>query len=150
MAGKAATAQGAKPKQNLMPIIMGVVALIAVLAMAKTMMAAKSEAKEKKASEEVGISMPLEEFLVNLNGGDHYLRATVALGMKKGITEEQAKEHIAPIRDAILTVLSGKTLRELSNPKGREDLKEELKEKINKETGEDSVVKVYFTAFATQ
>jgi flagellar FliL protein len=112
------------------------------------------DAEEEEEEEiEVGHSMALEEFLVNLSGGgDHYLRTTIALGLRKGLTEEKAKEQVAPIRDAILTVLSSKTLKELSTPKGREALKEELVEKVNEAASEeeDIVGKVYFTAFATQ
>src|SRR5205085_12228723 len=101
---------------------------------------------------EVGHSLALEEFLVNLTGGgDHYLRTTLALGLRKGLTEDKAKEHIPAVRDAILTVLSAKSLKELSNPKGREDLKSELVEKINELAEDEPLVgKIYFTAFATQ
>ena len=111
----------------------------------------KAEAKETKKVVEVGVTVPLEEFLVNLNGAsDHYLKTTIALGLKKGLTEEQAKEHIPAMRDAILSVLQTKSLKELSNPKERETLKDEVKEHVNKAVAEEPVVKVYFTAFATQ
>ncbi|HZP80634.1 MAG TPA: flagellar basal body-associated FliL family protein [Chthonomonadaceae bacterium] len=150
MAGKAA--EGETKKKKPLPLIIGVVVLVVALVVGKGVMGgSKSHDKEKKAEAvEVGTSVPLEEFIVNLAGGDHYLRTSISLGMKKGITEEQAKEHIAPMRDAILTVLSAKRLKDLEKPEGREALKEELKKKINEATGDESVVKVYFTAFATQ
>jgi flagellar FliL protein len=147
-AEKTPKAKGGKKK---LPIIIGVVVLILALVVAKSVLGGGKSKKDKKVSEEVGISVPLDEFLVNLSGGgDHYLRATIALGMRKGITEEQEKEHIAPVRDAILSVLSSKSLDDLNKSKERDDLKEELRTKVNTATGDDSVVKVYFTAFATQ
>jgi flagellar FliL protein len=115
------------------------------------MLGSKSHGKEKQGAPEVGIEMPLDEFLVNLNGGgDHYLKVSLSLGLKKGLTEEEAKKRIAPMRDAILTVLSSKSLKDLSETKNRDTLKEELKVKINEAAPEEPVVKVYFTAFATQ
>jgi flagellar protein FliL len=113
------------------------------------------ESEEEEEEEiEVGHALTLEEFLVNLSGGgDHYLRATLAVGLRKGLTEEKAKEHVPAIRDAILTTMSAKTLKELSTPKGREGLKKDLIEKINElaeEEEEPLVGKIYFTAFATQ
>jgi flagellar protein FliL len=104
--------------------------------------------------EKVGHSLQLEEFLVNLHGGgDHYLKASLALGLKVGMTEEKAKELVPMARDLIIASLAEKSLKELSSTKGREALKEELLEKINEEAGEEAdypVVKIYITAFATQ
>ncbi len=164
--------EGGKKKKLPLPMIIGVVVLIVALLVGKSVMGGgkKHKVKKEKVTQEMGISLPLDEFLVNLNGGgDHYLRAQIAVGLKKGLTEEQGKEHVAPMRDAILSVLSTKTLTEVSKPKDREDLKEELKKKINealeaaepkdkdkdeeadeKEGGKETVLKVYFTAFATQ
>lgn len=136
-----------------MPIMMGIVILLVLAIGAKVFLGgSKADAKEVKEKKvEVGVTMPLDEFLVNLNGStDHYLKTTIALGLKKGLTEEQTKEHIPAMRDAILSVLQTKSLKELSSPKERETLKDEVKERVNKEVEGEPVVKVYFTAFATQ
>src|SRR5436190_19515418 len=100
-----------------MPIMMGLMLVLVLAIGAKVFLGgSKAGAKEAKKVEEVGISLPLEEFLVNLNGtSDHYLKTTMALGLKKGLTEEQVKEHIPAMRDAILTVLQTKSMKELSN-----------------------------------
>ena len=97
------------------------------------------------------VKMPLEEFLVNLAGSnEHYLKATFSIGLKKGETEEKMKEEVAPIRDAILGVLTTKTTEELATEPGKKKLKKGLVEKINKELGGEKVVKLYFLSFATQ
>jgi flagellar FliL protein len=133
--------------------MMGLMLVLVLAIGAKVFMGGggKAAAKQEKKVEEIGISMPLDEFLVNLNGSsDHYLKTTMALGLKKGVTEEQVKEHIPAMRDAILTVLQTKSMKELSSPKEREALKDEVKEHVNKAVEHEPVVKVYFTAFATQ
>ena len=151
-AKKAASEKGEKKKPNLMPIMMGVMIVLILAIGAKVFLGgSRANAKEAKKKAEVGISVPLEEFLVNLNGSsDHYLKTTLALGMKKGLTEEQTKEHIPAMRDAILSVLQSKSMKDLNSPNDREALKDEIKDRVNKEVGEEPVVKVYFTAFATQ
>lgn len=184
MSAKAQDAGETKKKKLPLPMIIGIILLVVGLFVGKSVLGGGKPAEKTKKSKkskaskdskhgeekvgkhdeeeeeekepvEVGHAMPLEEFLVNLTGnGDHYLRATIALGLKKGLTEEKAKEHVPAIRDAILTILSEKTLKDLSNTKGRETLKEELVEKVNEAVGgeeeEEPVVKIYFTAFATQ
>lgn len=143
--GKANT--GAK----MAPILIGVVLLIVGLLIGKTVLGGTKKASDKSAKAEVGISVPLDEFLVNLTGGgDHYLRATVALGLKKGVTDEELKEHVPAIRDAILGVLGSKSLKDLNKVEARDELKEELKKKVNTVDGDGTVVEIYFTAFATQ
>ena len=153
-AKKAAPEKGEKKPLNLMPIMMGVVIVLVLAIGAKVFLGgSRANAKEagKKKPAEVGISLQMEEFLVNLNGSsDHYLKTTLALGMKKGLTEEQVKEHIPAMRDAILGVLQTKSIKELNSPKDRDALKDEIREHVNKEVEHEPVVKVYFTAFATQ
>lgn len=154
-AKKAAPEKAAKAGgPPFMPIMMGLMLLFMLAIGAKVFIGgsgAKAEAKEIKKPAEVGVSLPLDEFLVNLNGtSDHYLKTTMALGLKKGMTEEQAKEHIPAMRDAILSVLQSKSMKELNTPKDREALKDDIRECVNKEVPDQPVVKVYFTAFATQ
>ena len=146
----AKTVKAADKKNAPVMMIVGIVVLVAVLIVGK-MFLGGAKAADKKPVEEIGITLPLDEFMVNLaGGGEHYLRANIALGMKKGITEEQAKEHVSAIRDTILTVLTEQTLKDLSSSKTREAMKGTLKTHLNKELGDELVVKVYFTSFATQ
>jgi flagellar FliL protein len=111
----------------------------------------KGGGKEKeKPKEEMGAKVTLEEFLLNMTDGEHYLKATIALGFKKGVDEKKIEEETAPIRDAIVGVLSTKSREEVASAKGKEELKKEILEELNKEMGEGFVLKVYFTNFATQ
>jgi flagellar FliL protein len=111
----------------------------------------EAHGKHEKKEEEVGEKLALDEFLLNLSGGNnHYLRATFAVGLRKGVKEKEMEEEVAPIRDAMLSVLTTKTLEDISTQAGKEKLREEMVKKINEELGEEKVVKIYFVNFAAQ
>jgi len=156
MSDKQPASQAEAPHKKGAPVlpIIGVVLVLNLLMVGKIFMggsAAKEGGKAEKHEETVGVKMPLEEFLVNLAGSnDHYLKATFSLGLKKGETEEKLKEEVAPIRDSILSILTTKQPEDLVTEAGKEKLKKEIVDKINKEIGGDKVVKVYFMSFATQ
>ncbi|MGC8668595.1 MAG: flagellar basal body-associated FliL family protein [Chthonomonadales bacterium] len=136
-------------------LLVGVILLAAASGIigAKVMVGSHGNGDHGKAQaqEEVGPKVTLDEFLVNLAGEDgHYLKTTIALGLKKGLTEESIKDDVPPIRDSILAVLSGKRLEEISTPAAREKLKSEIRDQVNRALGAEKVVKVYFTEFMTQ
>lgn len=56
----------------------------------------------------------------------------------------------APLRDAIIGVLSSKQFAELNKPGGKDQLKEELMAAVNKRLEEAKVTEVYFNEFAMQ
>ncbi len=123
---------------------------------------AKGESADaESADDEEGYSEPAEEFIalepeftVNLSGaGDHYLRTSISVGVKKGYTKAQLEPHVAPLRDTIITILSAKQIKELNTPEAKKKLKKELLKKLKKvfrEEKEPPIVEIAFTAFATQ
>ncbi len=110
--------------------------------------------KKKRNSDDltVGPMYPLDKFTVNLmsNNGSRYLVAKINL--------EQDSEQLTPeldkktplIRDIIISILSSKTVEEITTMKGKEKLKEEIKEQINKRLEDGYVKHVYFTQFVIQ
>jgi len=135
----------------MMMIIVGmVVAFVVALIVAKQMFGSPAVAKDAKV--EVGEHVVLDEFLINLAdpGGDKYLKTTIALGLRKGVTAETFKEEVPPARDAIVMTLTNKKLADLRTTDGKEKLKDQLKEAINKALGKDDVAEIDFQAFATQ
>jgi flagellar protein FliL len=157
MAEKVQTPEPEAPAKKggipLVPIV-GLVLVLNVLMVGKIFWGSghgKESTKVEKKDEAVGAKMSLEEFLVNLGGSnEHYLKTTLALGLKKGEAEEKLKEEVAPIRDTILGVLTTKQPEDLATEAGKDKLKKELVEKLNKELGGEKVLKVYFLSFATQ
>lgn len=153
---KTATETGKAGKQGgHMPLmaIVGVVLVLNVLIVGKIFMGGKGGSPQSsKASTEVGKKLPLEEFLVNLAdpGGEHYLKTTLSLGLRKDVDDKKLEEELAPIKDAVISVLSSTTRDNVITEAGKEKLKNEIKERVNKRLGDAKVVEVYFTAFATQ
>src|SRR5579871_4363302 len=148
MADQPARAQKDKgdKKHSNMPlfVVIGIVLVLNLLMVGKIFMGGgggtKGAAGKAQHAEEVGPKVPLEEFLVNLAGSsDHYLKATITLGLKKDLTEDKIKDDIAPIRDVIINVLSSKPAEEIATIDGKEKLKVELKDKINAGLGSEKI-----------
>ena len=141
----------AKGGKKMMPIIIAaVVALLLGAGLAFKFAGHKGSAKPPPPK--VGETLPLDEFMVNLAdpSNDHYAKLTIALGLKQGVSSEGFKDKVPVTRDAIVMVLTAKTLDQVRTESGKEKLKSEIKRQVNKALGEDDVLAVYFEAFATQ
>lgn len=144
--GKAA-AEGGK-KKGKMPMI---IALVVVLAAGGFFGSKMGGSKEKKAPPiELGEIVSLGEFLVNLSDGQTFLKTDISVHVAKGqhLAEPSGGGHgakeepPAPVRDAIIAVLSSQDLKTVSTPEGKLALKKALAAAINaavphKEEGED-------------
>ncbi|HIE08412.1 MAG TPA: flagellar basal body-associated FliL family protein [Armatimonadetes bacterium] len=111
----------------------------------------KGKRTGKNRSSEKTTLIDLGDFIVNLADKKslHYLKARITLEVEgksaKVVEEEQAK-----IQDAFISVLSSHTFSDLLPPKGKEALKEELKEAAEEIVGEGVIKGVYFTFFAME
>lgn len=138
--------------------VIGIVLVLNLLIVGKVFMGNKGGpppapgAPGKAAPEEVGKKLALTEFLVNLAdpGSDHYLKTTISLGLRKDVDEKKLEDELAPITDTIISVLSSSLQAEVVTPAGKDKLKATIKERLNKKLGDNKVVEIYFTAFATQ
>jgi flagellar FliL protein len=101
---------------------------------------------------QVGPMYPLDKFTVNLmsDNGRRFLVVKMNL--------EQDGEELTPeldkktplIRDIIISILSSKTVEEITTAKGKEKLKEEIMNEINKHLEDGQIRHVYFTEFVIQ
>lgn len=111
----------------------------------------------------------LKEQVVNLAdpGGRRYLKVALSIEFTTGAAEfkkataEVRKEkqaefdkELAPqaplIEDAIITIVAARTSGDLSTPEGKQRLKSDLKDSLNRVLGGDQVSNVYFTQFVMQ
>jgi len=93
---------------------------------------------------EVGPMYETEEFLVNLSGSvNHYIKAKFALELSDKKVIDEFGEKIPLLKDTVIMVLSNKTADDL-NAQGKEDLKLELIEEINKFLDQGKVLKVHY------
>ena len=113
--------------------------------------------KEKKPVKKVddltvGPMYPLDKFTVNLlsqNGG-RYLVAKIDLEQENPEMTPELDTKVSLIRDIIISILSSKTVEEISTPKGKEKLKEEILNQINKYLQDGEIKRIYFTNFVIQ
>lgn len=168
-----------KKKKGKLPVIIALVVVLAGGGFFVTKM--RSPAKKGPEVIQLGAIEPLGTFLVNLSDGRTYLRADIAVHMAKGKSlagggggHGGGDEGMAPVKDAIIRLLSSKSLGQVSTAEGKLALKRELAEALNHAVHEEPaegkkpevkppdpvpedwdsetgpVLKVYFTSFATQ
>jgi len=97
-------------------------------------------------------TFPLEKFVVNLNdpGGKQYLHITIELESSvKGFAEE-LNSKMPQIKDAILIILSSKSLSDVQGMDGKISLRKELITEINKIMSMTKIRNLYFTEFVIQ
>jgi len=95
---------------------------------------------------------PLEPFIVNIYDGQElrYLKVKIELDMVGPAVKAEIEGRLAPIRDAILVLLSAKTLQDVQDVQGKNTLKDEILGAINKHIPPGKIAKVYFTDFVVQ
>jgi flagellar protein FliL len=94
----------------------------------------------------------LEPFIVNIYDGQdlRYLKVKIELQMANPAIKAELDGQLAAIRDAILVVLTTKTLQEVQDVQGKNQLREEILASIGKIVAQGKVSKVYFTDFVVQ
>lgn len=100
----------------------------------------------------VGPMFPLDPFTVNLlsESGRRYLKAEVNLEMSTPDLQAELTSKMPVIRDVVISVLSSKTVEEISTKRGKERLKEELIEQLNLRLQDGYINRVYFMMFIVQ
>ena len=95
---------------------------------------------------------PIDPFIVNIYDGQElrYLKVKVELEMVGPAIKPEIDGRIAPIRDSILILLSAKTLQDIQDVQGKNALKDEILNAINKNIPPGKIAKVYFTDFVVQ
>ena len=93
----------------------------------------------------------LEPFIVNIYDGQElrYLKVKIEMEMS-GAVKGELDARLPPIRDAILILLSAKTLQDIQDVQGKNQLKEEILVAVNKIVPPGKISKIYFTDFVVQ
>jgi len=120
--------------------------------------AASANAKSGDAAGAMGkvkSMMNLDSFLVNLADMDaaRFVKVTFRLGLDESkLGEEYASDQVilAATRDRIISVLSTKTADEILTPEGKEQLRKEIRERVNQILPRGKVVEVFIMDFVVQ
>jgi len=100
----------------------------------------------------IGPMVEIKEFVVNIIGSDtpHYVKASLSLELDRDATMDEVNKRMPQIRDAILLLIGNKTFEELQDIQGKNQVKAELKSKINSFLKTGKVNNVYLTDFVVQ
>lgn len=95
---------------------------------------------------------PLEPFMVNIYDGQEmrYLKLKVEFELANAQAKSELDAKVAPLRDAILILLTTKTMQEIQDLQGKNQLREQILGAVGKIVSAGKVTKVYFTEFVVQ
>jgi len=95
---------------------------------------------------------PMEPFIVNIYDGQElrYLRVKVEFETATADAKTEIEMRQAPLRDAILVLLTTKTLQDIQDLQGKNQLRDEIMVAVNKILPPGKVSRVYFTDFVVQ
>jgi flagellar protein FliL len=107
---------------------------------------------EKKKQGEGGHIYNLDPFLVNLadTGKMRYLKVRISLESSENKPNEEYEKRLPQLRDIVLSSLSVKAQKDISDSEGKKKLREELTGKLNMQLTQFKVKTVYFTEFVIQ
>ncbi len=171
-----APAEGAPKNKKMLFIIIGAAAVVVIALAVVFMGGGKKEKKEGGAEAKVeqkaeggghggaaaggkegagGAAaniFAMEPFIVNIYDGQElrYLRVKVEFETATADAKKEIEMRQAPLRDAILVLLTTKTLQDVQDLQGKNTLRDEIMVAVNKILPPGKVSKVYFTDFVVQ
>ncbi|MGC8832565.1 MAG: flagellar basal body-associated FliL family protein [Armatimonadota bacterium] len=108
--------------------------------------------KAKKNHGEPAVTVPIEGLIINLNdpGEIRYLKLSIVLEIDSAEDKTKVEHELHKVKDSVITTASRHTMNQLFTNEGKEALRKELIEAINKQLDEELVKEIYFTEFAIQ
>jgi flagellar FliL protein len=108
-------------------------------------------ASETKAAAQFGPAVEVGNFTVNLAGEDgRYLRTGVAVEVSGAEAQAEVAARAPQVKDIVIAVLSVQTMAEVANQEGKEAVKREIRDRINRLLSKGRVRNVFFTEFVVQ
>ena len=111
---------------------------------------AKSRAKAASHRDQfIGTLVPMETFLVNLAGsrGTRLLKVNMEFEVDNPKVQREIEQIKPRLRDIIIILLSSKTYQQISTAKGKEDLRDEIRDTVNSFLTQGRIKQVLFTDF---
>jgi flagellar FliL protein len=137
-----------------------IVMLLAGFAAGGVIMMTKANPEQKPREENPmpGPMFAIEDMTYNLGEPGRYTKAAMQIEINTADLDEkerpafleEVRARMPHIRDLIISEISGKTYRDVSTPEGKEQLKEELRLKINTVLSRGEIKEVIFTGFSVQ
>jgi len=128
-------AEATTKKKSKLPMIIMLVVVIA----GGGFFATKGKGDKKEPEVKLGAIEPLGEFLVNLADGRTYLRTEISVQVAEGksVAIKGKSPDFTVARDAVISTLKSKSLKQISTPAGMDALRRELALAINRAMPKD-------------
>ncbi len=144
-----------KPAWKLALIIFLALIVLGGIGFAAYEFVLKKGLPEKQAKKESSITSAIwsmDPFVVNLldNHGGRYLKVVIQLEIQDDKTLPEFNASKPRLRDAVIDLISAKSYKELMEPGGKQQLRDELLLRLNANLKEGKVAKIYFTEFIIQ
>lgn len=114
-----------------------------------TLEGSTDEDELQEGEEALGAIYPLESFVVNLQGG-RYIRCQIQLEFVERDVPQRFYARLIPVRDSLIKLLAMRSADDATSEKGRDTLKNDIKETVNEILKREEVKNVYFTQFVVQ
>ena len=94
----------------------------------------------------------VEDMVVNPaeTNGTRFLNTTIGLGVGDLLTKKILEEKAPQVRDALISILTTRTIPELVQPDGKKILRNEIIRRVDRIIAPYHVLEVYFVAFVLQ
>lgn len=161
--GDALESTDASPKsffsaRNIVIIIVGILIAVmgAYVVVTKILFPAQQEQvdiKEKPLEEVVKTVVMLDPVVVNITGTEgelRYLKVTVGIELNDPILQKEVDLRKPQILDVLIRVFSSRDLIEVTEPRGRDAIRREIKTRLNDILTKGRLLNVYFTEFVIQ
>jgi len=101
---------------------------------------------------EIGETLKFSPLVINLNeeNGRHYLKTTIVLELDEKKWAEKIQPRMSVFTDAVILIVSEKSLEDMKANDFKERLKEELLENFNRHLGQKGIRRIYFDEFLFQ
>jgi flagellar protein FliL len=118
----------------------------------KTKAVAKRKVQKAQAPNEVKEVFLVSDMIINPaeTNGTRFLNTTIGLGVGDPLTKTALEERAPQVRDALISILTTKTIPDLVHPDGKKILRTEIMEKVNKIIAPNRILEVYFVDFVLQ
>ena len=110
------------------------------------------EASKEETAEALSSIYPLSPFILNLTDQGRYLKVTIEFEIGDEESAALVEKKTPQLRDTIITLVSSKSIKSISSPEGKFQLKDELLFRANQVMGmeKDILKNLYFTEFVMQ
>ncbi len=112
----------------------------------------KERGSNEKGAESTTLIYAIADIIVNPagTGGSRYLSVSFGFELESASLAAEFEEREPMVRDALITILSAKSVSQLTDPKQKEIVRYQIKKRVSQLMETDELAAVYYTDFVLQ